>query len=128
MSEAVLEFLKRKISELINCDESEVTSEAKLVEDLGFESIDFLELSMTLSQHYRVEMDEKSAFLSGFRPLARDGAREHVLKKLTEAYPHLPEVEIERILIEAPHGNVLNVNHLVYYIEHQRKRLGECAR
>ncbi|MCE5244620.1 MAG: phosphopantetheine-binding protein [Syntrophobacteraceae bacterium] len=128
MSEPVLEFLRRKISELINCDESEVTSEAKLVEDLGFESIDFLELSMTLSQHYRIDMDEKTAFLSGFRPIATGGAREQVLKRLAEAYPHLPESEIERILDEAPHGKVLNVSHLAYYIEHQRKRPGDCAR
>lgn len=128
MSEAVLDFLRRKISELINCDESEVTSEAKLVEDLGFESIDFLELSLTLSQHYRIDMDEKTAFLSGFRLIANGGAREQALERLAKTYPHLPEVEIERILIEAPHGSVLNVSHLAYYIEHQRKMPGECAR
>ncbi len=122
MYESILQYLQRCISELINCDEDEVIPDAKLVEDLGFESIDFLELSMTLSQEYRFEIDDKALFLSQFRPLIESGSRDEVLQNLVEAYPHLEKTELEAMLREAPRGNVLKVSHLARYIEHHAGR------
>lgn len=117
MSEAVLKTLQKTISELINCDENEVTPTARLVEDLGFESIDFLELSMTLSQEYKLDIDEKTLFLSEFRPMMSSANSGRLLDILTAAYPHLPREELRSLVEEAPRGNVLKVDHLVRYLD-----------
>ncbi|MFP5213272.1 MAG: acyl carrier protein, partial [Acidobacteriota bacterium] len=116
MSQEILQALQTIVSELINCDEAEVTPEARLVDDLGFESIDFLELAMTLGNRYRCEVDEKTIFLSDFRPLISGNG--NALERLEEAYPHLDRQELQYMLEDAPRGNVLKVKHLISYLEH----------
>ncbi len=80
MMDDVLECLCKTIADLINCSEDEVTPEARLVEDLGFESIDFLELAMTVSSRYKVELDEDGLYLSSFRSLLRNASPEEAME------------------------------------------------
>lgn len=116
MPNSVYETLRKTISELINCDEDEVTPEAKLVDDLGFESIDFLELSMILSKQHRLAVDDKALFLVDFRLLAAKGENGARLEHLRVAYPHLSEEELKEMLDLPPRKSALKVNHLVRYI------------
>ncbi len=127
MDSKILDRLQGVISELINCQPEEVAPRTNLVEDLGFESIDFLELGFTIGHIYRMEVDEKALFLADFRPLIHGATPDEALEKLRRAYPHLPPHQLEEMLRDAPGGNVLRVEHLVRYILHHAKNGSRAA-
>lgn len=119
MMDNVLECVRKTIADLINCGEDEITPEARLVEDLGFESIDFLELAMTVSSRYKVELDEDGLYLSSFRSLLRNASPEEAMDRLRAAYPHLPVRELRQMLETADQGNVLKVSHVASYLQYR---------
>lgn len=55
------ERLKRIISEQLGVDESQVTPEASFEEDLNADSLDLVELIMSLEEEFGVEISEEEA-------------------------------------------------------------------
>ena len=60
------EKVKEIIVDTINCDESEITMDAKLKEDLNIDSLDSMELVMALEEEYNCEIpsDDLSSILT----------------------------------------------------------------
>ena len=55
-----LEKLKKIITEVLNVDESEITMDTKFIDDLGADSLDVIEMLMTLEDEYGITIpDEK---------------------------------------------------------------------
>ena len=52
----MLEKMSKMISEQLNCDASEITSETSFKDDLGADSLDLFELVMALEDEYNVEI------------------------------------------------------------------------
>lgn len=52
--------VKEIIVETINCDEDKITLEASLKDDLGIDSLDAMELSMALEEHYSLSIEEEA--------------------------------------------------------------------
>ncbi|MFI3254669.1 MAG: acyl carrier protein [Eubacteriales bacterium] len=52
------EKLKEVIVESLNCSEDEVTMEARLIEDLGADSLDAVELNMAIEDTFGVEIPD----------------------------------------------------------------------
>ncbi|MFC1563821.1 acyl carrier protein [candidate division KSB1 bacterium] len=53
--------VKEIIVEQLGVDESEVTPEAKFIEDLGADSLDTVELVMALEEEYGIEIPDEEA-------------------------------------------------------------------
>ena len=53
--------VKEIIVEQLGVNESEVTPEAKFVDDLGADSIDLVELVMALEEEYNMEISDEDA-------------------------------------------------------------------
>lgn len=53
------EKVKEIIVETINCDEDQVTLEAKLSDDLGADSLDAVELNMALEEAFSISIDDE---------------------------------------------------------------------
>ncbi len=57
------EVVKKIISEVIECNESEVQSNSKIIADLGAESLDIIDLSYTLSKTLSIKMPTKTVLI-----------------------------------------------------------------
>jgi len=55
------EKLKKLIAEQLSVDESEVTPDASFIEDLNADSLDLVELIMTLEEEYGVKISDEDA-------------------------------------------------------------------
>ncbi len=51
--------VKEVFVETINCNESEVTPEARLAEDLGMDSLDAVEVVMSLEEAFGISIEEE---------------------------------------------------------------------
>lgn len=55
------ETIRQAIRSTIGCEEEELKPEARLVEDLGFDSFDLVELLLELEEHLEIEIDDDTA-------------------------------------------------------------------
>lgn len=56
----VFDFIKKNLIEELEIDESKITKNAKLADDLGMDSIDAVELIMKLEDEYDIRIDENA--------------------------------------------------------------------
>ncbi len=55
---AIVEELKELIASKLSVDVSQVTPEAKFIDDLGADSLDLVELVMELEEHFSIEISD----------------------------------------------------------------------
>lgn len=57
-----LQLAKEILAEQTGCDFDEITPDADLVQDLGVDSLDAVELAMELEERFKVEINDEIAF------------------------------------------------------------------
>ena len=55
------EKIKKIISEVLNCDEDEITMETTFVDDLGADSLDVFQIIMGIEEELDIEIDNDEA-------------------------------------------------------------------
>ena len=94
--EEILETLRTIIVETRGVDESEVVPEANLFNDLGLESIDFLEISFRMEESFGFPFptDQLGELLGGVSESSTKEQIDEVLDKLKAEF-HIPVVKDE---------------------------------
>ena len=69
----MLEEFKEIISQYVDVDESKITEDARFMEDLGFNSYDFMSLVGEVEERYDVEVEEREVYLSELKDMAEAG-------------------------------------------------------
>ena len=54
----IFEKVKEKIAEQLGVDEDEITLESKIIDDLGADSLDVVELVMALEEEFDIEIPD----------------------------------------------------------------------
>jgi acyl carrier protein len=108
--------IKKILIEILDLEGQAVTPESLLMQELGAESIDLLELAAALNARFKIEIREEDIFLQGLS--ARPG----------ESYPFLTEQRLREIAADLTNnpagGPAVKVKDLVSYVAGQQKKAG----
>ncbi len=129
----ILEELKYMLAELLDMDDLEITPETYIVRDLGAESIDLLELAVSLNTRYNIEVNDGEIFLTRLRAyvLEAESKEEEVVPYLLERLPFLSENRVREILEDLELGPTLKVKDVISYIQwasDNGRQYTQCAR
>lgn len=107
------------LTDILDLDPSMVSSESYLVRDLEAESIDLLEIAVTLNSEFRTDINDEEIFLKNLRiyidesEAANDSWGDYLVRK----YPFLARERIREMVSDLHSGPVLKVKDLVSYIQ-----------
>jgi acyl carrier protein len=120
--------IREILVELLDVDPGQIEAETFLVRDLEVESIDFLELAVTLNSRFGVDVHDDTVFLRNLRIYlaeAQEVGREP-LACLQDRFAFLNPERLKEVLCDLDNGPVLKVKDLVSYVQWQLER-AQCV-
>lgn len=111
--------LNELIEEVLDVDASELKGDDYLVRDLGAESIDLLELAISLNSEFDINAVDNDVFLQDLRSTltASNEDRDSRRLSITTRYPHICNDRAEEILSDLNAGPVLKIKDIESYIK-----------
>ncbi len=109
------------LSDILDIPASDIAPECYLVRELNAESIDLLEIAVTLNAEFRTDIHDDEIFLKNLRIHIEEagGSREDRIRGLEKNYPFLDRKRIADIVNDLNGGPVLKVRDLVAYVLHK---------
>ncbi len=113
--------LKRIIEELLDLEDREITPETLLVQDLGAESIDLLELAVTINSRFKIAVKDDEIFLTRFRLYSTEAKQQgkDTAHYIAVRYPFLDEKRIAEIMAHIKEGPQLRIRDLISYVTYR---------
>lgn len=119
--EDIFEKVRGVLIEALGVDEEEVTPEAKLQEDLGAESIDYLDISFQLEKAFNIKIPRGEMFpedITTNTEYVKDGTFTPAgVARLKELMPHADLTEFEKSPQVDRMADLFTVQSLVKYVE-----------
>jgi len=114
-----LDGVREILADILDIEEQEITAETYIIRELGAESIDLLELAISLNARFRVEVNEGEIFLARLREYITEAEeqKKDIVQHLAVKLPFLKKNRIHEILADLEGGPTLKVKDLVSYIE-----------
>ncbi len=113
--------LKKMLEELLDLEDREIKPETLLIQDLGAESIDLLELAVTINSRFKIAVKDDEIFLTRFRLYLTDAEKQKKdpVLYLAGRYPFLGEDRIVEIIEHIKEGPQLKIKDLVRYVTYR---------
>jgi len=113
--------LKKIIEELLDLEDREITPETLLIQDLGAESIDLLELAVTINSRFKIAVKDDEIFLTRFRLYSTEANQQgkDAVQYLAGRYPFLGEDRIAEIVAHIKEGPQLKIKDLISYVTYR---------
>lgn len=120
--EEIFEKVKGTLIEALNVDDDQVTPEARLVADLGAESIDFLDIVFRLEREFNIKIPRGELFpesiFQGDPELVKDGkVTPKGLSEMKAKMPYADFTAFEKNPTMEGMGDLFTVDLIVRYIE-----------
>jgi acyl carrier protein len=117
--------LKKIIEDLLDLENREITPETLLIQDLGAESIDLLELAVTIDSRFKVTVKEDEIFLTRFRLYFTEAEKQgkDAVRYLEGKYPFLGEDRIAEIMTHIKEGPQLKIKDLISYVAYRSQEV-----
>lgn len=119
--EEVFDKVRDGLVDALGVDEEDVTPEAKLVEDLGAESIDFLDIVFRLEKSFSIEIPRSELFPEDIltsTEYVQDGqVTEDGISQLKQRMPFIDLSAFETNPVVQDFGNLLTVRDMCRYVE-----------
>ncbi|MBF0120986.1 MAG: hypothetical protein HQK79_19325 [Desulfobacterales bacterium] len=110
----IFEKVCEALVEILDIEPYEITIESYIFRELGAESIDILELSVSLNSKLKLKIKDDEIFLRKLRHYLKENRSFNYIR---DKYPHLSEERISEILYDVENGPVLKVKDIISYIE-----------
>lgn len=109
------------LSDILDIPASDISADSYLVRDLNAESIDLLEIAVTLATEFKTDVDDDAIFLKNLRIVLEDAGNtdESRIDILASRYPFLDRARIMDIVNDLDGGPVLKVRDLTAYVLHK---------
>lgn len=121
----VIDKVREVLVDALGVDDDEVTPEAKLVEDLGAESIDFLDIVFRLEKAFGIKIDQKEMFpedVLNDPQYVKDGkVTDEAMEELAKRLPHVDLAAFDKDRNVESFSNVFTVDAVVKFVQ---SRLG----
>ncbi len=116
-----LKTITTLLVDLLDLENDRIGPQSYLVRDLGMESIDFLELAVSLNSAFQVPVADDVVFLRNLRLfiVQAEEAGEDIAACLQTHYPFLSGRRIAQMANDLAAGPVLQVRDLVAYVRFQ---------
>jgi len=117
--------IKKILIELLDLEEMDMTPETLLIQELGAESIDLLELAVAINSRFKISVKDDEIFLTRFRLYITE-AEQHGMDKtfyIAQKYPFLTESRIIEIIEHISEGPQLKIKDLISYITFNVKKV-----
>ncbi len=128
-SNEVFEKVRDVLVEALGVDDDEVTPDAKLVADLGAESIDFIDINFRLSKAFGIEIEQNELFPDNLLKdptYVKDGkVTDEGIAALKERLPHVELGELESNRSVDDFANIFTVDTLVKFVESKLEEAGQ---
>ncbi len=113
--------LKKILEELLDLEDREITPETLLIQDLGAESIDLLELAVTINSRFRITVKDDEIFLTRFRLYSTEAQQQgkDTVHYIGGKYPFLGEERIAEIMAHIKEGPQLKIKDLISYVTYR---------
>jgi acyl carrier protein len=117
----ILGEIKKILSEILDIEDRNITPETYMIRDLAAESIDLLELAVSLNSTFNAEIVDDEIYLRTFRLHMMDAEQrgDDTVRYLSEKFPFLNESRVTEIMKDLQAGPTLKVKDLVSYISWQ---------
>jgi acyl carrier protein len=118
---SIFEKVQGTLADILDIEHDKINPESYLLRDLEAESIDLLELAVTLNSEFNIEVNDDEIFLKTLR-VYLDDPKEHVTdvhEYLMEKYPFLTLQRVNEIMDDIENGPVLKIKDLISYIKWQ---------
>ena len=118
----ILQHVREVLVDALGVDDDEVTTEATLMNDLGAESIDFLDIVFRLEKTFGIKIPREELFpaetlMNNPEFVSNGKFTESGLKELREKVPHTDLTAFEKEPDINKLGDLFTVNAIVNYVE-----------
>ncbi|SCX82680.1 acyl carrier protein [Desulfoluna spongiiphila] len=114
----VLGKIQATLADILDVDAENIGTETYLFRDLDVESIDLLELAVSLSSEFNIDVNDDEVFLKTLRVYLSEPG-DHITDTrayLMEKYPYLTASRVDEILADQEGGPVLKVKDIADYV------------
>ena len=110
--------IKKILVELLDLEDREISPETYLIQELGAESIDLLELAVTINSRFKITVKDDEVFLTRFRLYLTEAGQQgkDSAPYVAEKYPFLTHDRIAEIIAHIDEGPQLKIKDLISYI------------
>jgi acyl carrier protein len=121
----ILEELKKILTELLDLENGNITPETYLIQELGAESIDLLEMAVAINSCFKIKVKDEEIFLTRFRLHLTEAEqrKEEAVPYVATKYPFLTEQRVEEIVKNIGKGPQLKVKDVMSYIAFHSKEV-----
>ncbi|WP_300667391.1 acyl carrier protein [Desulfoluna sp.] len=114
----VFEKIQATLADILDVETASIGAETYLFRDLEVESIDLLELAVSLSSEFNIDVNDDEVFLKTLRVYISEPGDQVTDTRayLMEKYPYLTSTRVDEILADQEDGPVLKVKDIVDYV------------
>ncbi len=115
------EKVKSIISEILDIEENNLSKDTDLIKEIGAESIDLLEIAISLEKEFGIKIDENRLFLKSFRYYLDEAKSKKIdiINYLNKIYPFLDKKRIKELIEESKNSIIpsIRIKDIVSYVQ-----------